>query len=115
MPTNKARTSDNTQKQMFHIILFLIFQTSKRYDLYSVWACVSHTAPCHNYHQIGFTKRNLFLCFVVLLNKSFNFQKMFRTFFNSTTAKLTFYESVSPIVKMKHKVGFQSVAVAVVR
>ena len=120
MPTNKARTSDNAQKQsasnavpIFYSV-FLIFQTSKRYDFYSVWACVSHAATCHDNHQVGFAQRHLLFCLIMHLNESFNFQKMFGSFFNFTTTKFTFYKSVASIVKMKHKVGFQSVAVAVI-
>ena len=49
--------SDNAQTQSASnavpIFLFLIFQTSKRYDFDSVWACVSHAATCHDNHQIG--------------------------------------------------------------
>ena len=83
MPTNKASTSDNAQKQsasnavpIFYSV-FLIFQTSKRYDFYSVWACVSHAAACHDNHQVGFAQRHLLFCLVMLQNESFNFQKMF--------------------------------------
>ena len=54
MSTNKARTSDNAQKQsasnavpIFYSVFF-IFQTSKRYDFHSVRACVSHAATCHD-------------------------------------------------------------------
>ena len=49
--------SDNAQKQSASnavpIFLFLIFQTSKRYDFDSARACVSHAATCHDNHQIG--------------------------------------------------------------
>ena len=48
------------------------------------------------------------------LNESFYFQKMFGSFFYFTTAKLTFYKGVASIVKMKHQVGFQSVAIAII-
>ena len=51
----------------------------------------------------------------MLLNEPFYFQKMFCTFFNLTTAKLTLYQSITSIVKMKHQVGLQTVAVAIVR
>ena len=50
----------------------------------------------------------------MLLNKSFYFQKMFCSFFYFTTAKFTFYQSIASIVKMKHKVCFQSVTVAII-
>ena len=120
MPTNKARTSDNAQKQsasnavpIFYSV-FLIFQTSKRYDFYSVWACVSHAATCHDNHQVGFAQRHLLFCLIMHLNESFDFQKMFGSFFYLTATKFTFYKSVASIVKMKHQVGFQSVAVAVI-
>ena len=83
MPTNKASTSDNAQKQsasnavpIFYSV-FLIFQTSKRYDFNSVWACVSHAATCHDNHQVGLAQRHLLFCLVMLQNESFNFQKMF--------------------------------------
>ena len=120
MPTNKARTSDNAQKQsasnavpIFYSV-FLIFQTSKRYYFYSVWACVSHAAACHDNHQVGFAQRHLLFFLIMHLNESFDFQKMFGSFFYFTAAKLTFYKSIASIVKMKHQVGFQSVAVAIV-
>lgn len=120
MPTNKARTSDNAQKQsasnavpIFYSV-FLIFQTSKRYDFYSVWACVSHAATCHDDHQVGFAQRHLLFFLIMHLNESFNFQKMFGSFFYFTAAKFALYQSIASIVKMKHKVGFQSVAVAVI-
>ena len=120
MPTNKARTSDNAQKQsasnavpIFYSV-FSIFQTSKRYDFYSVWACVSHAATCHDNHQVGFAQRHLLFFLIMHLNESFNFQKMFGSFFYFTTAKFALYQSIASIVKMKHKVGFQSVAVAIV-
>ena len=120
MPTNKASTSDNAQKQsasnavpIFYSV-FSIFQTSKRYDFYSVWACVSHAATCHDNHQVGFAQRHLLFCLIMHLNESFDFQKMFGSFFNFTTTKFTFYKSVASIVKMKHQVGFQSVAVAII-
>ena len=117
MPTNKASTSDNAQKQSasnavpISYSVFLIFQTSKRYDFNSVWACVSHAAACHDNHQVEFAQRHLLFCLIMHLNESFNFQRMFGSFFYFTTAKLTFYKSVASIVKMKHQVGFQSVAV----
>ena len=99
---------------IIHAMSFLIFQTSKRYDFDSVWACVSHAATCHDNHQVGFAQRHLLFCLIMHLNESFDFQKMFGSFFNFTTTKFTFYKSVASIVKMKHKVGFQSVAVAVI-
>ena len=81
MPTNKARTSDNAQKQsasnavpIFYSV-FLIFQTSKRYDFYSVWACVSHAATCHDNHQVGLAQRHLLSCLVMLQNESFYFKR----------------------------------------
>ena len=52
---------------------FLIFQTSKRYDFDSVWACVSHAATCHDNHQVGFAQRHLLFCLIMHLNKSFNY------------------------------------------
>ena len=120
MPTNKARMSDNAQKQsasnavpIFYSV-FLIFQTSKRYDFDSVWACVSHAATCHDNHQVGFAQRHLLFCLIMHLNESFNFQKMFGSFFYFTAAKFALYQSIASIVKMKHQVGFQSVAVAIV-
>ena len=120
MPTNKARTSDNAQKQsasnvvpIFYSV-FSIFQTSKRYDFYSVWACVSHAAACHDDHQVGFAQRHLLFCLIMHLNESFDFQKMFGSFFYLTAAKFALYQSIASIVKMKHQVGFQSVAVAIV-
>ncbi len=120
MPTNKARTSDYAQQQsasnavpIFYSV-FLIFQTSKRYDFYSVWACVSHAAACHDNHQVGFAQRHLLFCLIMHLNESFDFQKMFGSFFYLTAAKFALYQSIASIVKMKHQVGFQSVAVAVI-
>ena len=81
MPTNKARTSDNAQKQsasnavpIFYSV-FLIFQTSKRYDFYSIWACVSHAATCHDNHQVGLAQRHLLSCLVMLQNESFYFKR----------------------------------------
>ena len=50
----------------------------------------------------------------MLLNESFYFQKMFGSFFYLTVAKLTFYKSIASIVKMKHKVSFQSITVTIV-
>ena len=93
---------------------FLIFQTSKRYDFDSVWACVSHAATCHDNHQVGFAQRHLLFCLIMHLNKSFYFQKMFGSFFYFTAAKFALYQSIASIVKMKHQVGFQSVAVTIV-
>ena len=69
------------------IFLILIFQTSKRYDFDSVWACVSHAATCHDNHQVGFAQRHLLFCLIMHLNESFNFQKMFGSFFYFTAAK----------------------------
>lgn len=94
--------------------LFLIFQTSKRYDFNSVWACVSHAATCHDNHQVGLAQRHLLFCLITHLNESFYFQKMFGSFFCLTAAKFALYQSIASIIKMKHKVGFQSVAVAIV-
>ena len=81
MPTNKARTSDNAQKQsasnavpIFYSV-FSIFQTSKRYDFDSVWACVSHAAACHDNHQVGLAQRHLLFCHVMLQNESFYFKR----------------------------------------
>ena len=78
MPTNKARTSDNAQKQsasnavpIFYSV-FLIFQTSKRYDFHSVWACVSHAATCHDNHQVGFAQRHLLFCLIYVNNSYCN-------------------------------------------
>ena len=93
---------------------FLIFQTSERYDFYSVWSCVCHAATCHENHQVGFAQRHLLFCFVLLLNELFYFQKMFGSFFYFTATKFALYQSIASIVKMKHQVGFQSVAVAIV-
>ena len=93
---------------------FLIFQTSKRYDFDSVWACVSHAATCHDNHQVGLAQRHLLFCLIMHLNESFDFQKMLGSFLYLTAAKLTFYKSIASIVKMKHQVGFQSVAVTIV-
>ena len=39
---------------------------------------------------------------------------MFGSFFYLTAAKFALYQSIASIIKMKHKVGFQSVAVAIV-
>ena len=69
------------------IFLILIFQTSKRYDFDSVWACVCHTATCHDNHQVGLAQRHLLFCLIMHLNESFNFQKMFGSFFYFTAAK----------------------------
>ena len=55
------------------ILLILIFQTSKRYDFDSVWACVSHAATCHDNHQVGLAQRHLLFCLIMHLNESFNF------------------------------------------
>lgn len=92
----------------------LIFQTSKRYYFYSVWACVSHTATCYDNHQVGFAQGHLLFCSIIRLNETFYFQKMIGSFFYFTAAKLTFYQRIASIVEMKHKVGFQSVAVTIV-
>ena len=43
------------------IFFILIFQTSKRYDFDSVWACVSHAATCHDNHQVALAQRHLLL------------------------------------------------------
>ena len=99
---------------IIHAMSFLIFQTSKRYDFNSVWACVSHAATCHDNHQVGFAQRHLLFCLIMHLNESFNFQKMFGSFFYFTAAKLALYQSIASIVKMKHQVGFQSVAIAII-
>lgn len=40
---------------------------------------------------------------------------MLSTFFNFSTTKLTLNKSISPIIKMEHQVGFQTVAVTIVR
>ena len=69
------------------IFLILIFQTRKRYDFDSVWACVSHAATCHDNHQVGLAQRHLLFCLIMHLNKSSNFQKMFGSFFYFTAAK----------------------------
>ena len=81
MPTNKARTSDNAQKQSASNAVPIcysvvsILQPSKRYDFYSVWACVSHAATCHDNHQVGFAQRHLLSCLVMLQNESFYFKR----------------------------------------
>ena len=93
---------------------FLIFQTSKRYDFDSVWACVSHATTCHDNHQVGLAQRHLLFCLIMHLNESLNFQKMFGSFFYLTATKFALYQSIASIVKMKHQVGFQSVAVAII-
>ena len=80
----------------------------------SIWACVSHAAAGHDNHQVGFAQRHLLFCLIMHLNESFNFQKMFGSFFYFTTAKFALYQSIASIVKMKHQVGFQSVAVTIV-
>ena len=99
---------------IIHDMSFLIFQTSKRYDFDPVWACVSHAATCHDNHQVGFAQRHLLFCLIMHLNESCNLQKMVCSFFYFTAAKFALYQSIASIVKMKHQVGFQSVAVAIV-
>ncbi len=49
------------------------------------------------------------------LNEPFYLQKVFCAFFDFATAKLAFNESVASVVKMKYQVGFQSIAVTVIR
>ena len=97
-------TSEDHNKKIGRAIhdMFLIFQTSKRYDFDSVWACVSHAATCHDNHQVGFAQRHLLFCLIMHLNESFNFQKMFGSFFYLTATKLALYQSIASIVKMKH-------------
>ena len=60
---------------IIHDMSFLIFQTSKRYDFDSVWACVSHAATCHDNHQVGLAQRHLLSCLVMLQNESFYFKR----------------------------------------
>ena len=109
-------TSEDHKKKIGRAIhdMFLIFQTSKRYNFDSVWVCVSHAATCHDNHQVGFAQRHLLFFLIMHLNESLNFQNMFGSFFYFTAAKFALYQSIASVVKMKHQVGFQSVAIAII-
>ena len=70
---------------------WLILKTRQRNDLHSIKTSVSHASTCHNNKQIGFPKRYLFFCFVVLLYEPFEFELVFSSFINLATTKFALY------------------------
>ncbi len=94
---------------------FLIAQAANRYDFHSVLTGVRHFTAGKDYQQIRFLQSDLFFGFVFLCYETFDFKKMFRTFFYFVATELALYQGISSIIKMQHSVRFQAQAVMIIR